>query len=369
MKLFFKKALFATSLIATVSSTASAEDVPITADNWQLTENGAEIVQHEGRSALKLNRGRATLVGSAFHNGIIEFDVWMPEDRGFGGINFRANGKNAENFYLRAHLSGMPDANQYMPIFNNDSSWQIYHGARYSAPTSYNYGNWISVKMVVKDDKMDVYIDSDEPVLHVEDLLTDGDAGELILYGALIDFHFSNISVTRTDDVTLVGKAEPLAELPETRLRSFSVANTPLADTALEGKAIMDPGLLTGLAWEKLDVSENGVANLSEIVDRTRENSTALVHLKLTADKAQTVSLKYGFSDRVTAFLNGSAIAYNDDSYVNRDYRFLGTVGLFDTVFLPLKEGENDVIFAVSEGFGGWAFLADADLPEGVTIE
>jgi len=347
---------------------AKAEQIAVNTANWKLSEQGAEIVEFQGRKAFKLNRGDATLIAPAFFNGIIEFDIWMAEARGFGGVNFRSNGNNTENFYLRPHLSGMPDANQYNPVFNNNSSWQIYHGARYSAPTRYNYGHWITVKLAIKGDAMDVYIDSDTPVLQVENLLLDGSAGEVSFYGALIDFYFSNIKVTRTDDVTLVGKAAPLAPLPATRIKAFNVAATAVPNAAFEGKQALTTDMLSGLQWQSLKVSENGVANLSKLLARTRENSTALVHLKLTANEAQTVSLKYGFSDRVTAFLNGAAIAYNDDRYMNRDYRFLGTVGLFDTVFLPLHEGENDLIFAVTEGFGGWAFLADADLPEGVSI-
>lgn len=356
-------------LITAFPTRAEADSVPVTAENWKLSDSGAEIVEFQGRQALKLNRGNATFVGDNFYNGTIEFDVWMAEERGFGGINFRADGNNAENFYVRPHLSGMPDANQYNPVFNNNSAWQILHGARYSAPTAYNYGSWIKVKLAVKDDKMDIYIDSEEPVLHIEDLLLNGEAGQISLYGALTDFYFSNVHITPTDDVMLKGKAEPLTELPATRLRSFTVANKAFENSAIEGKPELDMTLMDGVEWSTLKVTENGVANISELLARTRENSTALVHLKITADKAQTVSLKYGFSDRVTAFLNGKAVAHNDDSYINRDYRFLGTVGLFDSLFLSLNAGENNLVFAVTEGFGGWAFLADADLPTGVTIK
>jgi hypothetical protein len=42
----------------------------------------------------------------------------------------------------------------------------------------------------------------------------------------------------------------------------------------------------------------------------------------------------------------------------SRDRSFLGTVGLFDELILPLKRGDNELQFAVSEGFGGWAVVA-----------
>jgi hypothetical protein len=47
-----------------------------------------------------------------------------------------------------------------------------------------------------------------------------------------------------------------------------------------------------------------------------------------------------------------------DDSYRTRDYRFLGSIGWFDTVYLPLDEGENELLIAVSEDFGGWGVQA-----------
>lgn len=361
--------LAAASLMLTAySGMIQAKEVPITAENWKLSEQGAEIVQHEGRTALKLNRGSATLVGADFKNGIIEFDVWMEEKRGFGGVNFRSDDRNAENFYLRPHLSGMPDANQYMPIFNNNSSWQIFHGERYSAPTAYNYGNWINVKLAVKDDKMDIFLDSEKPVLHIDDLLLNGEAGKISFNGALIDFYYSNIKVTATDSVQLQGEAKPLKELASGQLTEFDVAINPVESKQVEGAHYLDGALLDGQQWTRLKVSETGAANLSEVAPRGREKDTLLVRLQVSAEEAKTIALKYGFSDRVTVFLNGKAIAHEDDRYMSRDYRYLGTVGLFDSVFLPLSEGDNEVIFAVTEAFGGWAFLAAADQTNGITI-
>ena len=47
-----------------------------------------------------------------------------------------------------------------------------------------------------------------------------------------------------------------------------------------------------------------------------------------------------------------------DDSYRLRDYRFLGSIGWFDTVYLPLQAGPNELVLAVSETFGGWGVQA-----------
>ena len=47
-----------------------------------------------------------------------------------------------------------------------------------------------------------------------------------------------------------------------------------------------------------------------------------------------------------------------DTAARSRDYRYLGTIGLFDEVMLPLRDGDNELWLAVSESFGGWGVLA-----------
>ena len=57
-----------------------------------------------------------------------------------------------------------------------------------------------------------------------------------------------------------------------------------------------------------------------------------------------------------------------DNGYRSRDYRYLGTIGFFDSVTLPLKEGRNEVVIAVSESFGGWGLQASLESFEGLTL-
>ena len=40
------------------------------------------------------------------------------------------------------------------------------------------------------------------------------------------------------------------------------------------------------------------------------------------------------------------------------DYRFRGSIGYYDTLFVPLVAGDNDLVIAVSEDFGGWGVQA-----------
>ena len=57
-------------------------------------------------------------------------------------------------------------------------------------------------------------------------------------------------------------------------------------------------------------------------------------------------------------YLNDKLLYFGKDAYMSRDYRFLGTVGFYDMLFLPLKKGDNELWFVVSEDFGGWIIKA-----------
>jgi hypothetical protein len=59
----------------------------------------------------------------------------------------------------------------------------------------------------------------------------------------------------------------------------------------------------------------------------------------------------------------------HDDNYQSRDYRFLGSIGYFDTLYLPLTQGANELLLAVSEDQGGWGVQAKLESLAGVTVE
>jgi hypothetical protein len=78
--------------------------------------------------------------------------------------------------------------------------------------------------------------------------------------------------------------------------------------------------------------------------------------------------MELGFSDRAVVYLNGRALFRGSDTYRSRDYRFLGSIGWFDTVFLDLREGDNELVVAVSETLGGWGIQGRLSDPAGVAF-
>jgi hypothetical protein len=99
------------------------------------------------------------------------------------------------------------------------------------------------------------------------------------------------------------------------------------------------------------------------------QRDTVFARATIRSAVAQAKALELGFSDRVVVYLNGRTLFRGNDTYRSRDYRFLGSIGYWDTLFLPLEEGANELVVAVSETFGGWGIQGRFPDPAGVTFD
>lgn len=102
----------------------------------------------------------------------------------------------------------------------------------------------------------------------------------------------------------------------------------------------------------------SGLANLARLGGIRDGRNTVLARARIRSSDVHKRELELGFSDRAVVFLNGQALYRGDDTYRSRDYRFLGSIGYYDTLYLPLEAGENELVVAVSEDFGGWGVQA-----------
>ena len=91
---------------------------------------------------------------------------------------------------------------------------------------------------------------------------------------------------------------------------------------------------------------------------RDRVLNTVLAQATIQSDIDQIKRLNFGYSDRVKVYLNGQLLYSGNKAFRARDYRFLGTIGFLNNLFLPLKKGDNNLVIAVSETFGGWGLQA-----------
>ena len=90
------------------------------------------------------------------------------------------------------------------------------------------------------------------------------------------------------------------------------------------------------------------------IIDLSEDANSVFAKVILNSEKAQYKNLSLGYSDRVQVFLNGQLLYRGTNRFQSRDYRYLGSIGFFDHIVLPLKQGDNELLLAVSEDFGGW---------------
>ena len=97
------------------------------------------------------------------------------------------------------------------------------------------------------------------------------------------------------------------------------------------------------------------LAKFSKAGDTTRAMVARVV---IESGKDQVKALSFGFSDYVIVYLNDKALYMGQDAFLSRDYRYLGTIGFFDQLFLPLKKGTNELWFVIAEDFGGWGMKA-----------
>jgi len=354
--------------IALLPHVLGANSVPFTDARWRIQGEEHEITEFRGRTALYLENGMAVLDEIEFLNGTIEFDIAFTGDRGFSGARWRIAGAGeAEEFYLRPHQSGNPDANQYTPVFNGSTAWQLYHGPRYSSSTEYDFEGWNRVKIVIRAGVADVYINSEEPVLHVDELKRVPRTGGLGLVSNLAPSWFSGFRYEIEDEPEIKGSpASPRLD-PPNKVRSWEVSSV-FSESLLEGKVTLEDAGLEKLGWREAEAESTGIINLARWSGVSDEADSVLAKLHLQAEVPISHPIRIGFSDRVKVFLNGRLLFSGDDGYRSRDYRYLGTIGLFDTIYLPLQKGDNELVFAVSESFGGWGLIADIAETGGVKL-
>lgn len=334
---------------------ARAEILPFDDEHWQIEAGESELVSYLGHDALRLRGGSAVLKNREIRNGAVEFDIAFGPQRNFAGLMFRRQDRDHyEHFYLRPHQSGNPDATQYTPVFHGMSGWQLYHGEGYATPVPYRFDAWMHVKIVFAETRATVSIDSDEPVLHVHELKRDVAAGGIALTAAgLAHAYFANVKVTPLADAYALRNRDR-REPPATAgwITRWHVS-PPFDGRQLEGRVSL-PAHLRDTAGADLETEANGLANLARLHGRAEGKDTVVARATVSSDDGAPQLLRLGYSDAARVYLNGSLLYRGDNTYRSRDYRYLGTIGLFDAVVLPLRKGENELSIAVTEAFGGW---------------
>ncbi|MBN1824631.1 MAG: SMP-30/gluconolactonase/LRE family protein [Candidatus Eisenbacteria bacterium] len=355
------RALAALLLLSLAASAGRAEMTPVDFESgrWDLTR--ARVFERDGRKCLS---GSALLGDADFADGVIEVDVLVARERNYPGVNFRIQSPtDHEKVYLRPHrFRFYPDAVQYCPSTNGIASWQIYNGDGATAGTDQPYEEWITLRIEVKGERARVfYGDMDRPVLEVPKLGNGISRGALGLEGdpngacCFADFRYRETSDLAFDPL-------PPEDVPPGFIGEWEISRAfPLASVDME--AHPDAQDLAPLEWRPASADARGIVDVGRTTGRTgRMPDGVYARAFLRAEKAETMEYRLAYSDIVAVFLNGRPLYFGNSAYQSRDRSFLGVVGFFDHLFLPLREGENELLLLVGESFGGWAFgMQDAD--------
>ena len=199
---------------------------------------------------------------------------------------------------------------------------------------------------------------------------TSGKVGVVVDVPFLAPAHFSNFSYKNIKNPELKGKAKE-ETAPEGSIMSWEVS-TPFSESNLEGKYILDKNFMGKLSWEKIGSEKNGIINISRIHGIKEKKNSVIAKIIIHSDKKQIKKMSFGFSSRVKVFLNDKLLFSGQDAFRSRDYRFLGTVGFYDDVYLQLNKGKNELWMAVSEDLkfkGGWGYKVKIENRNGIRIE
>ncbi|WP_346859786.1 hypothetical protein [uncultured Draconibacterium sp.] len=332
---------------------------------WQL-QGKVKSENYKGRECLRTDEGVAIAQDVNFKNGIIQFNMCIQTGRGFAGIRFRGDGAgNTEEFYIRKHQSGNPDAMQYTPVYNGNAGWQLYYGDGYGAVKKHVFDEWFSVKLVISGKKGEVYItDMEKPVLVIHELKMNEKAGKVAFYGPA---RFADIKVTPMNSPELRGAFNEIVKAGEEVIQSYQVSEVFDAEKLLN-ENLMPANFSNKLEYKKWETEADGLMNISRTGVLGEKRNAVLLKITIESETDLVKMMNFGFSDVAKIFVNGKAVWLGNDVYRSRDYRFLGTMGYFDSVYLDLKSGKNEVVVMVAENFGGWGFKARFENMNGIKV-
>ncbi|THU38346.1 hypothetical protein FAM09_16860 [Niastella caeni] len=332
--------------------------VPFTSDRWDKEKAKSTIETFGGKECILLTSGTIFIKDLALQDGIIETDISFPQHRGFPGIAFRmADRENYESFYMRPHQSGNPDATQYTPIFNNQAGWQLYHGEGYSKATPFTFEQWHHIKIDIHGRQAEIYFDDmEKPLIKVTELKRDPKAGTIGVNGGGLSTRFANLQYTIRQPVTQAAMPVP-ANGADGLITKWQVSKQ-VNGHLFESKKQLTSDFKSTLTWTTQNSEPSGTINLSKFTQPKDSGNAMVAKLIIESEVEQVKAISFGFSEYVVVYLNDKAIYAGRDNFLSRDYRFLGTIGYFDTLLLSLKKGTNELWFVVGKDFGGWGVKA-----------
>ena len=347
--------------------------VPPDSPRWDLQDE-AKPAEYLGRKCLRLDGGAAVLKDFEMRDAVIDVDVATPAARGFFGFDIRVDPdeSNYEEIYLRQHKSGLPDAMQYTPVLSTGRNWQLFNGPGFTGAVDIPKSVWFHLRLEVTGAQAKLYVkDMEKPALVMDDLKSGVQKGKVALFNLTGETYFSNFEIRTTPDTPW---QRHLPAMQPNVITHWSIS--PSYDALQRNlERPLSASESASISWQEVEAEPPGFVVLYRYRDAPHPRvtfqsdfSTRLqpqpgikvlyARTNIDSDRDQLKKLEIGYSDDVTVFLNGKILYRGRSAQGFRDPGFLGIVNPEnDAVYLPLKQGRNELFLAISELGGGWGFL------------
>jgi hypothetical protein len=320
-----------------------------------------------GRRAVYLPSGLLAVTGAHFRDGIVEADVASKPGGLFVGLAFRVESEaNMEIVYLRPFVSDTIEAVQYTPRFNGDIIWQLLNSSHEKASAHIPENQWIHMRIVVSGRTCRVFLNgSKAPSLTVTNLRRGDSEGGVGLWSLGGGGYFSNLSYTPLPDRKPLPKPLPFrrADLlsdwelsPSFDAGVVDANKYPAAITQWEKVYAEDPGFVLVNRYRSSPAMFPMPSREEMRKGRVKGAKVVFARTHISSMKGDEKILKIGYSDDIVIYLNGNPIFSGKNALSYRDDNSLGTFGLDDQAHIHLKPGDNELLVAVTEYNGGWAF-------------
>jgi hypothetical protein len=362
---------------------AQSVDVPLSPEAWTATDS-IRFLSYLGRPSLYINRGVALARDVSMENGVLELDLAASDTTNFLGIAFRAAAPRFSNvLFLRPGSSGTAEAVQYGPAFNSlGVAWQVYHGDDANAVADIPRNRWVHARIELDGPVARLFVDTaTAPTLVVPRLVTSGGAGLGVWAGAFgHGAYFSNIRYAAAPGSSAAAPRPAARPAPPGTISRWEISN------AIEAPDFT-PGVLPDLRrleWQRVEPEPEGFVLINRYRDAPiggvpRDSSGAVLvdsvmtgkiagsrvvyaRTTISAARVETRRLQYAYSNGVVIYLNGRPLVFAmNPGGLRSNLGVMARAG--DAVYLPLRRGQNQIVFAVVEATGGWAVSARLDRP------
>ncbi len=331
----------------------------------------ATAAEFQGRSAVRLNSAVAEIRNVEMSDGALNADVFTEAKRAFFGFQFRINGGDFEEVYLRKHKTGLPDAMQYTPVLRTGRNWQLFNGPGFTGAVDIPSGVWFHLRLEVTGAQAKLFVnDTLHPALVMDDLKTGLRKGGIALYSLGGPVFFSNFQWQATREAPWVRHLPPM---PGNTVVNWSLSPSYEA-LARDPERPLTQAEIDTISWQNVQAEPPGLVVIQRYRDAPHPNvtfqndfstrlqpqpGTRLIYARtsIQSDRDTVKKLYIGYSDEVSVFLDGKILFRGRSAQGFRDPGFLGIVyPEDDAVYLPLTKGKNELILAVSELGGGWGF-------------